>query len=105
MRLPWFATALLITQGCATQHANFGHGSTDLSGLRAGVSRADVEKVTGAPEGLDAGDGAYVAYYVYDRGYVGTLEGQGTASKIVMVPVLAWGELLTLGLLGASLEH
>ncbi len=91
--------------GCASHRAYFGHASTDLGVFQPGTERTAAEVVTGIPERIEAGEQGYTAYYVYDRGYVGRIEAQHTATKIAYVPIMAWGELLTLGLLGAALDH
>jgi hypothetical protein len=95
----------VLFQGCATQHAYFGHDETDLSILQTGVSRAAIEKVTGPPERIEQDEEFYIAWYVYDVGYKGRLEKENAFNKITMAPVMAYGELLTLGLWGAMLEH
>jgi len=94
-----------LVQGCVAQHAYLGHDETDLSILQTGVSRAAVEEVTGPPERIEQDDGFYIAWYLYDTGYTGRLEKESTFNKITMAPVLAYGELRTLGLYGAALEH
>jgi hypothetical protein len=91
--------------GCASHRAYFGHESTDLGLLQPGSERAAAEVVTGVPERIESGEQGYTAYYVYDRGYVGRIEAQDMATKIAYVPIMAWGELVTLGLLGAALDH
>lgn len=91
--------------GCATHRAYFGHESTDLGVFQPGSERTAAEVVTGSPERIESAEQGYTAYYLYDRGYVGRIEAQDMATKIVYVPVMAWGELLTLGLLGAALDH
>lgn len=96
---------VVLVQGCVAKHAYFGHDETDLSILQAGVSRAAVEKVTGPPERMEQDEGFYIASYVYDVGYRGRLEKESAFNKISMAPVMAYGELLTLGLYGAMLEH
>ena len=102
--LPALGVCLLLS-GCAAHRAYFGHDSTDLGELAPGSERAATEKLTGTPEHIEYGEGGYTAYYLYDRGYVGRIEAQDVATKIVYVPIMAWGELLTLGLLGVSLHH
>jgi hypothetical protein len=95
----------VLVQGCVTKHAYFGHDETDLSILQTDVSRAAVEKVTGPPERIEQDEGFYIAWYVYDIGYTGRLEKESAFNKITMAPVMAYGELLSLGLLGAVQEH
>ena len=91
--------------GCATHRAYFGHESTDLGVFQHGRERADTEVVTGIPERIEYGEQGYTACYLYDRGYVGRIEEQDMAAKIAYVPIMAWGELLTMGVLGVSLDH
>jgi len=91
--------------GCATHRAYFGHESTDLGVFQHGRERAATEVVTGIPERIEYGEQGYTAYYLYDRGYVGGIEQQDMATKIAYVPIMAWGELLTMGMLGVSLDH
>lgn len=91
--------------GCASGRAYFGHEATDLGAFSHGNDRATTEEIAGTPERIESGEQGYTAFYIYDRGYVGRLEEQDTATKIVYVPIMAWGELLTLGLLGVSLDH
>jgi len=99
------AVCCISFSGCASHRAYFGHESTDLGVFQPGSERTAAEVVTGVPDRIESAEQGYTAYYVYDRGYVGRMEAQDMATKIVYVPVMAWGELLTLGLLGAALDH
>jgi len=99
-----FVVAICLI-GCASGRAYFGHKSKDMSVFMQINDRAEVEDIVGLPERIESREQGYTAYYIYDRGYVGRLEEQDAPTKIVYVPIMAWGELLTLGLLGASLDH
>jgi len=99
-----FAVVIYLS-GCASGRAYFGHESTDFGAFSHVKDRAAAENIVGLPEIIESGDQGYTAFYIYDRGYVGRLEEQDAATKIVYAPIMAWGELLTLGLLGASLDH
>jgi hypothetical protein len=96
---------MICLVGCLGGQMYFGHNATNLGTFSRGIDRADVEEVAGKPEHIESGEQGYKAFYIYDRGYVGTLEEQDTALKLAYVPLTAWGELLTFGLLGASLHH
>lgn len=104
-RIPLAVVFFICLSGCATHRAYFGHASTDLGALRHGSERAPAEKVTGTPERIELGEQGYTAYYLYDRGYVGRIEARDMATKLGYAPIMAWGELLTLGMLGVSLDH
>ena len=104
-RKPLAVVFFIYLSGCATHRAYFGHASTDLGALRHGSERAVAEKVIGTPERVERGEQSYTAYYLYDRGYVGRIEAQDMATKLGYAPIMAWGELLTLGILGVSLDH
>lgn len=98
------AFAFTLT-GCASGRAYFGHKSTDLSAFSHAKDRVAVEDIVGLPERIESEEQGYTAFYIYNRGYVGRLEEQNVTTKIVYAPIMAWGELLTMGLLGASLDH
>jgi hypothetical protein len=99
-----FAIAISLL-GCASGRAYFGYESTDLNGLSQVRERVAVEDIVGFPGRIEHREQGYTAFYIYDRGYVGRLEEHDVATKIMYAPIMAWGELLTLGLLGASLDH
>jgi hypothetical protein len=77
-----------------------GHPATDLSVVSAGATRAAVDAALGEPEKTESRGDALTAWYVYDRGYVGNLEKTSAVEKLAWAPVMAWGELVSLGLAG-----
>jgi len=96
---------VIILSGCASSRAYFGHESTDFGPFSHVKDRAAAETIVGSPENIESREQGYTAFYIYDRGYVGRLEEQDAATRIVYAPIMAWGELLTLGLLGAALDN
>ncbi|MBD3648715.1 MAG: hypothetical protein HUJ31_14970, partial [Pseudomonadales bacterium] len=95
--------ALLVTAlavGCASKRAYVGYPATNLGGLIEGVERKEVDAVLGLPERVEVVPAGAIAYYVIDRGFVGNLEETNPGAKIAWAPVMAWGELVTLGLSG-----
>jgi len=91
---------VLWLTGCATQKAYIGHEATDLSGIKLGLSRSELESRLGPPERTDVEGGQVRAWYVYDRGYVGTLEDKSSLEKLGWAPVMMWGEMVSLGVAG-----
>jgi hypothetical protein len=91
---------LVSVTACATKSAYTGHYATDLSSVKPGEIRTTIESTIGEPEKVEQQDTALVAWYVIDRGYVGTLEKNSVGEKILWAPVMAWGELVSLGLAG-----
>lgn len=77
-----------------------GHPASNLSVVKVGATRADVETALGQPEKAENREGALTAWYIYDRGYTGGLETLSAGEKLVQAPIMAWGELVSLGLLG-----
>jgi hypothetical protein len=100
--IAFFVCALLplalILPGCAAKRNYWGHPATDLSSLSAGTPRSRVDDLLGAPERQDESNGIKQAWYIYGRGFVGTLEGTSVGEKILWAPIMAWGELVSLGL-------
>ena len=98
------ATALLLllffVTACATKSAYTGHHATDLSSVKPGEIRAMIESTIGEPEKIEEQESAVAAWYVIDRGYVGTLEKKSVGEKLLWAPVMAWGEFVSLGLAG-----
>lgn len=98
----FFAFALLplalMLPGCAAKSNYWGHPATDLSSLSAGTLRSHVDALLGPPDRQEEANGIRQAWYLYDRGFVGTLEDTSAAEKILWVPIMAWGELVSLGL-------
>jgi hypothetical protein len=96
------ATALFVSlisvTACATKSAYTGHHATDLSGVKLGELRTTIESTIGQPEKVEEQGEALVAWYVIDRGFVGTLEKNSLGEKVVWAPVMAWGEFVSLGL-------
>ncbi len=86
--------------GCATKKAYLGHRATDLSMVSNGASRAQVEASIGSPEKTEQDDKVLTAWYVFDRGFIGSLEEKSGGEKIAWAPVMAWGEMVSLGLGG-----
>ena len=91
--------AVFVT-GCATKRAYTGHPASDLSVVKVGATRADVETALGQPEKVENREGALTAWYIYDRGYTGNLETISAGEKLAWAPVMAFGELVSLGLAG-----
>ncbi len=96
--LVFWSAALLC--GCATKSAYLGHSATDLSLVQVQGTRESVEASIGTPERTDQQGAVLVASYVYDRGFVGNLEAISTSEKMLWAPVMAWGEVVSLGLAG-----
>jgi len=103
----WYSTAFfvcaflplaLVLPGCAAKRSYWGHPATDLSSLSAGTPRSRVDALLGPPDKQDDSNGAGQAWYLYDRGFVGTLEYTSAGEKILWAPIMAWGELVSLGL-------
>ncbi len=90
----------VVVTGCATRRAYTGHPASDLSVVTAGAIRADVESALGPPEKVEIREGALTAWYIYDRGYIGTLETLNAAAKVAWAPFMAFGEFGSLGLAG-----
>ena len=88
----------LMLPGCAAKRNYWGHPATDLSSLSAGTSRSRVDTLLGPPDKQDESNGIRQAWYLYDRGFVGTLEDTSAGEKILWAPIMAWGELVSLGL-------
>lgn len=88
----------MILPGCAAKRTYWGHPATDLSPLSAGTPRSRVDALLGPPEKQDELGGIKQVWYLYDRGFVGTLEETSAGEKIFWAPVMAWGELASLGL-------
>lgn len=86
--------------GCATKSAYMGHAATDLSIIQEHGTRGSIETALGTPERTAQQDAFLVAWYVYDRGFVGNLEEISAGEKMAWAPVMAWGELVSLGLAG-----
>ena len=89
---------VMILPGCAAKRTYWGHPATDLSPLSAGTPRSRVDALLGPPEKQDELGGIKQVWYLYDRGFVGTLEETSAGEKIFWAPVMAWGELASLGL-------
>lgn len=71
----------LMISSCATQNKYHGIEATDLSGLFYGMSRADVENITGSPiEENQCRKGSIVTYH-YDRGYKGCIRHKACSSS------------------------
>ena len=100
--LAFFFCALLplalMVPGCAAKRNYWGHPATDLSSLSAGTPRSRVDTLLGPPDRQGESDGIRQAWYLYDRGFVGTLEDTSVGEKILWAPIMAWGELVSLGL-------
>ena len=95
----WLLLTMALTlTGCAAKSAYTGHVATDLSGLNSGISRSEVEKLIGQPEREVQKDGVTHVWYVFDRGFVGTLEKTSAGEKILWAPIMAWGEMVSLGI-------
>ena len=77
-----------------------GHAATDLSIVQEHVTRDSIEAALGEPERTAHQDTFLVAWYVYDRGFVGNLEKISAGEKMAWAPVMAWGELASLGVAG-----
>lgn len=95
--------ALLLAvnlSACATRSAYQGHRATDLSGVNHGELRARIEATLGQPEKVEVQETTSTAWYVIDRGFVGTLESASPLEKLLWAPVMAWGEFVSLGLAG-----
>jgi hypothetical protein len=90
----------VFATGCATKRAYTGHPASDLSVVKAGATRADVEAALGQPEQTESREGPVTAWYIYDRGYTGNLETISTGEKLAYAPIMAFGELVSLGLGG-----
>ena len=88
----------LMLPGCAAKRNYWGHPATDLSSLSAGTPRSRVDTLLGPPDRQDESNGIKQAWYLYDRGFVGTLEDTSAGAKILWAPIMAWGELVSLGL-------
>lgn len=84
--------------GCAVKSAYNGHEATDLSGLHQGLTPTDVASVVGPPENTEQTPQGSKTWHVYDRGFTGSLEEKGFVEKVVWAPIMAWGELVSLGL-------
>jgi hypothetical protein len=84
--------------GCAAKSIYWGHPTTDLSPPGAGTPRSRVDTLLGPPYTQDESNGVLRAWYLYDRGFVGTLEHTSAGEKILWAPIMAWGELVSLGL-------
>ena len=91
---------VVFATGCATKRAYTGHPASDLSVVTVGTTRADVETALGQPEKTESREGALTAWYIYDRGYTGNLETISTGEKLAFAPIMAFGELVSLGLGG-----
>ena len=63
----------LVISSCATQKIYHGIDATDLSGLFDGMSRANVEIITGRPIKENQCNKGSVVTYHYDRGFKGCL--------------------------------
>ena len=92
--------ALACLSACASKSAYTGHRATDLSSVEKGTLRTAVETVLGTPERVEDRDGNLIAWYVYDRGFIGNLEKTSVGEKLAWAPVMAWGEFVSLGLAG-----
>jgi hypothetical protein len=90
----------VLATGCATKRAYTGHPASDLSVVTVGTTRADVETALGQSEKTESREGALTAWYIYDRGYTGNLETISTGEKLAFAPIMAFGELVSLGLGG-----
>lgn len=91
---------LLFLTACATKIAYTGHSATDLSSVKPGELRATIERTIGQPEKVEEQGTSIVAWYVIDRGFVGTLEEDSFGEQVLWAPVMAWGEFVSLGLAG-----
>jgi hypothetical protein len=94
------ALCTVVASGCASKRAYMGHSATDLSAVSAGAPRAAVDEALGQPEKTESRGDALTAWYVYDRGYVGNLENNSAGAKLAWAPVMAFGEMVSLGLAG-----
>jgi len=92
--------SVALVSGCATKSAYVGHPATDLTIVQEHATRESVEAAIGTPEGTAQQDDVLVAWYAYDRGFVGNLEMTSTGEKMLWAPVMAWGEVVSLGLAG-----
>ena len=95
----WIVVTLWLP-ACASHKAYLGHAATDLSALKVGQDRAEVDRRLGAQDRTESSEEGSTVWYVYDRGYVGTLEDKSAAEKVGWAPILAWGEMVSLGLAG-----
>lgn len=95
--LLFLLTLVALQPACAIKKAYSGHTATDLSGLRPGVMRAEVNRLIGQPERVEQANGMTHAWYVYDRGFTGSLESTSVGEKIFWAPVMVWGEVVSLG--------
>lgn len=85
---------------CATKAAYTGHTATELDVVQPRAARATVDAEIGTPERTEQQGDHLVAWYVYDRGFVGNLEEISVGEKLLWAPVMAWGEMVSLGLAG-----
>jgi len=92
--------SVALVSGCATKSAYMGHPATDLTIVQKHATRESVEAAIGTPERTAQQDAVLVAWYAYDRGFVGNLEMTSTGEKMLWAPVMAWGEMVSLGLAG-----
>jgi hypothetical protein len=93
-------SAVIWFSGCASKKAYTGHSATDLSSVEKGALRITVESVLGTAEKVEDRDGNLIAWYIYDRGFIGNLEQTSVGEKLAWAPVMAWGEIVSLGLAG-----
>lgn len=100
LRRPLMMAVSVCLAGCASKGAYVGHSATDLSGIKPGLPRTDVERILGPSARTEVGIPGLRAWYVYDRGYVGTLEEKSALEKVGWAPILAWGEMVSLGVAG-----
>jgi hypothetical protein len=100
MHVVFFFCSVALVSGCATKSAYMGHPATDLTIVQEHATRDSIEATLGKPERTARQDAVLIAWYVYDRGFAGNLETTSTGEKILWAPVMAWGEMVSLGLAG-----
>ena len=91
---------VIASYGCASKSAYTGHPSTDLGSVEKGTSREIIEQLLGRPDRTEKKADGTLAWYVYDRGFIGNLEMISAGEKLLWAPVMAFGELTSLGLAG-----
>lgn len=92
------STLVALQPACAVKKVYWGHAATDLSGLHPGVMQAEVDRLIGQPERVERVNSMTHAWYVYDRGFVGSLETRSVGEKVFWAPLMIWGEVVSVGM-------
>ena len=101
IRSAFSAVGMLALGGCLTAAVVGAFDTTDLSGLRPGMSAAQTHKILGQPEKTEMISGGKVERFTYDRGInFSKFEKRNDAVKALLIMGTALGDAVSFGSMG-----